>query len=107
MSIGIDHPLPVDIKIERYDIDNLTFEIPISDGDVFEPSKLQLIKSDYEFEFLPYAIDVYHVIYDGKPIETQCEFDFCLDSYDDYVIDDGESLPYGYIGSNLRPCDWL
>lgn len=32
------------------------YEIELEDGEVFDPKKLQLIKTDYELEFYPYAI---------------------------------------------------
>lgn len=36
------------------------------DVEDFNPAKLQLIKSTHEFDEIPYAIDAYCIIYDGK-----------------------------------------
>lgn len=42
------------------------FKIDLNDDEEFDSKKLQLIKSDYEVSFLPYAIVSTHIIYDGK-----------------------------------------
>ena len=42
------------------------FKSEISDDEEFDPKKLQLVKSDYEVDFLPYGIVVDHIYYDGK-----------------------------------------
>lgn len=48
----------------------VTYEIELEDDEEFDPKKLQLIKSNYEFEFLPYAIVLPFIMYDGKKIYT-------------------------------------
>lgn len=45
------------------------YEIELSDKEEFDPMKLQLVKSDYEVDFIPYGIVVDHIFYDGKKIE--------------------------------------
>lgn len=49
------------------EIDN-TFCIELEDDEVFDPKQLQLVKSDYEVEFLPYGIVSNHIVYKGKEI---------------------------------------
>jgi hypothetical protein len=44
---------------------HLVYEIEIEDDEEFDPSKLQLIKSDYELEIFPYAI-IPEISYNGK-----------------------------------------
>lgn len=45
-----------------------TFSIELQDDEEFDPKKFQLIKSDYELDFLPYAIISTTAMYDGKVI---------------------------------------
>ena len=42
------------------------YEIEIPDDEEFDPMKLQLVKSDYEVDFLPYGIVVDHIYYNGE-----------------------------------------
>lgn len=62
-----------------------TFCIELEDGEEFDPKKLQLIKSDYEVEFLPYGIVSDTIVYDGKEIllDNECEY---RDKRDDAFI---------------------
>lgn len=46
-----------------------TFCIELEDDEEFDPKKLQLIKSDYEVDFIPYGIVSDKIMYDGKEIE--------------------------------------
>lgn len=46
------------------------FDIPVED---FDPKKLQLIKSDYEFAGMPYGILASTVVYDGKEYDSPSE----------------------------------
>lgn len=45
-----------------------TFSIELQDDEEFDPKKFQLIKSDYELDFLPFAIAARMALYDGKSI---------------------------------------
>ena len=45
-----------------------TFCIELEDNEEFDPTQLQLIKSDYEVEFLPYGIVSDTIIYKDKEI---------------------------------------
>lgn len=45
-----------------------TFSIELQDDEEFDPKKFQLIKSDYELDFLPFAILSTMAMYDGKVI---------------------------------------
>ena len=56
------------------------FEIPVSPQD-FDPKKLQLIKSDYEFAEVPYAILADKIVYDGKEYRTDDCFDFAMTDF--------------------------
>lgn len=47
-----------------------TFCIELQDDEEFDPKKFQLIKSDYELSFLPYAIITSCAVYDGKLISA-------------------------------------
>lgn len=50
--------------------------IELDNDEVFDPLKLQLIKSDYEVEFLPYGIITGCIMYDGRAIPTCTETGF-------------------------------
>lgn len=45
-----------------------TFCIELEDDEEFDPKKFQLVKSDYELDFLPFAIISTMAMYDGKTI---------------------------------------
>lgn len=69
------------------------FDLDVED---FDPKKLQLIKSDYELEFLPYGIVSDAIMYDGEPIwareedlETNLEYGFTS-----YRIEQVDEMPY-------------
>ena len=66
--------------------------LELSDDDVFDPLKLQLVKSDYELEFVPYGIVVHYVVYDGKKIECINYPDFELMGSRCYLYE--EAIPY-------------
>lgn len=55
------------------------YDIELYDGEEFDPMKLQLIKSDYEVEFLPYGIITGCIWYNNRPIATISET--CFDIY--------------------------
>lgn len=46
------------------------FEIELEDNEDFDPLKLQLIKTNYELEFIPYGILTDVIVYNGKEIES-------------------------------------
>lgn len=50
--------------------------IELDSNEEFDPMKLQLIKSDYEVEFLPYGIITSNIMYDGRVIPTCTETGF-------------------------------
>lgn len=53
---------------EDFDFE-VKFHIDI-EPEEFDPKKLQLIKSDYEIDLLPYAIIMDVIMYDGKEIKV-------------------------------------
>lgn len=54
------------------DEDEYYFEsVFLIDDDNFDPKKLQLIKSDYELDFLPYGIMIDSIMYDGEVVEVE------------------------------------
>lgn len=69
-----------------------SFMIELDDREEFEPKKLQLIKSDYEVQFLPFGISVYAVVYDGKLVYMDPSEGYNVESYKQFVYD--ESQPY-------------
>ena len=68
-----DYKLRVPFYVMPYNmrayIEN-TFCIELEDDEEFDPKQLQLIKSDYEVEFLPYGIVTDEVLYKGNRIIT-------------------------------------
>lgn len=66
------------------DEDEYYFEsVFLIDDDNFDPKKLQLIKSDYELDFLPYGIMIDSIMYDGKVVEVE------------ELLDDDENYDFG------------
>lgn len=71
---------------------HFVYEIEIEDDEEFDPSKLQLIKSDYELEIFPYAI-IPEISYNGKKYYYINEEAFDLTDIDiEYVYK--EAQPY-------------
>lgn len=64
--------------VQRCDSTYAEFDylIELDDNEEFDPMKLQLIKSDYEVEFLPYGIITGCIMYDGRAIPTDTETGF-------------------------------
>lgn len=69
------------------------FRIELNDDEEFDPKKLQLIKSDYELSFLPYAIATTHIMYDGKIYRAMMGDGYYPNSYEDKHIYN-EEQPY-------------
>jgi hypothetical protein len=53
-----------------------SFCIELNDEEEFDPSQLQLEKSDYELEFLPYGIVSQYIIYKGEKIHSYSETEY-------------------------------
>ena len=69
------------------------YEIELEDNDAFDPKKVQLIKSDYELDFLPYGIITRKILYDGKEITTTDEEGYWgTNIYDVHYVN--YNLPY-------------
>lgn len=66
------------------------YEIQLNDDEEFDPKKLQLVKSNYEYEFLPYGIMTEYIVYDGKK--------FGYDTVDSITDDRGDHEPCFYTG---------
>lgn len=79
---------PVTENTDRYE-----YTIELADDEEFDPKKLQLVKSDYEVDFLPYGILAEYIMYDGKKI--------CTDSY--YEYEEEYKACYLYTGSYTWP----
>ena len=72
----------------------ITFTIELEDNEDFDSKKLQLIKSDYEFEFLPFGVVSEFIMYDGKMIQQDPDQGWeRLDTKCIEIID--YKLPYG------------
>ena len=69
------------------------FWINLEDDEEFDPKKLQLIKSDYELEFLPFGILPFYLVYNGELIASDSEYDVEDKGYHDAWIYDCE-MPY-------------
>lgn len=64
-----DHPLPVEVHVRSFQGDYPEYEIELEDDEEFDIKKLQLVKSDYEFQEAPYWIVADYIMYDGKQID--------------------------------------
>lgn len=53
-----------------------TICIELEDDEEFDPKQLQLVKSDYEVEFLPYGIVSDCILYKGKKIVVDSESEY-------------------------------
>lgn len=57
------------------------YDIELGDGELFDPKKLQLVKSEGEVEFLLSDIVIDHVMYDGREVDWRNVVGF--DEWDD------------------------
>lgn len=73
---------------------NECFMIELEDDEEFDSKKLQLIKSDYEVEFLPFGISGTKVVYDSKVITCYESEGYRDKGYWDGFVYDGDQ-PYG------------
>lgn len=73
-----------------------TFDIDLEDGEEFDPMKLQLVKTNYELEFIPYGILTNMIVYNGEEISGNDDPAEDVTSYppspETYMID--YDLPY-------------
>lgn len=96
-SENSDHPLPVELHVRTFLGDNeIDYCINLEDDEEFDIKKVQLVKSDYEIEALPYFILTEKIMYDGKEVPA-CE------GMADYFIEGRFCEEYevtGYINGN-------
>ena len=89
-----EHPLPVKIHYRYYYQQELEYIIELQDDEEFDIKKVQLIKSDYEVALFPYFILCDKILYDGKEIYYNCEYndlaDYCPEEkmYNEDEIDE-------------------
>lgn len=84
---------PFWVEQTNYCVINEAFMIELEDDEEFDPKKLQLIKSDYEVQFLPFGISVYAVVYNGKLIYMEPTDGYNVRAFDNTFIYD-EEQPY-------------
>ena len=83
------HPLPVIVRSAIDDEYEVQYEIEVM-GE-FDPKKLQLIKSDYEFIGMPYFILTDDIMYDGVKYQiSQDSYDMIDEQYDDRDAEEWE-----------------
>ena len=87
------------IQINNCDIAEC-FMIELQDDEEFDPKKLQLVKSDYEVEFLPFGISAQEIVYDGKVISCYESEGYRDKGYwDGFVYE--EDQPFGSGGRSV------
>lgn len=95
-----DHPLPVKIHYRYYYNQELEYVIELEDDEEFDIKKVQLVKSDYEVSAFPYFILCQHILYDGKEIASNDEFndwtEYCPEEkmYNEGEIEEFENGSY-------------
>ena len=75
------------IEVPIYtELDEVEFHFVLEDIDInhFNPEKLQLFKSDYEIEELPFGIIATQISYDGDTYKTVNDIEDYLDYLDQY-----------------------
>lgn len=89
-----DHPLPVEVHFRYYEEQELEYVVELEDDEEFDLKKVQLIKSDYEVQLFPYFILCSKILYDGKEVLTNDEFndwtEYCPEekTYNEGTIDE-------------------
>lgn len=90
MGPDSDHPLPCELHARIYYNQSIDYVIELADEDEFDIKKVQLEKSDYELECLPYFIAAGYILYDGKRIDTDGDMDYCpeMKMYDVWEVEE-------------------
>ena len=89
-----DHPLPVAIHFRYYYGQELEYIVELEDDEEFDIKKVQLVKEDYTCDAFPYFILCEKILYDGKDVLANDEFndwaEYCPEekSYNEAVIDE-------------------
>ena len=84
-----DHPLPVEVHARTYFRQELEYIVELPDDEEFDIKKVQLIKSDYELNGVPYFILCSKILYDGKEILCNDDWtEYCPEEkmYDEFTI---------------------
>lgn len=72
------------------------FRIELNDDEEFDPKKLQLIKSDYELQILPFAIVSDLIMYDGKYISSEPGDGYMIKNWDmPFIYEDDQPFASG------------
>lgn len=89
------HPLPVEVHYEYYYEQELEYVIRLKDDEEFDIKKVQLIKSEDEISLFPYFVLCEKILYDGKDVLANPEYnewsEYCPDeddSYDEDIIEE-------------------
>lgn len=88
-----DHPLPVEVHYRYYYSQELEYVIKLEDDEEFDLKKVQLIKEDYTCSEFPYFILCSKILYDGKEVLANDEFndwtEYCpeMKTYNTAIID--------------------
>ena len=94
--VGVPHVIHLAHMATGLGSYEFNYEIELEDDEEFDPMKLQLIKSDYEVNYLPYGIVVTEVMYDGKEIDVD-ENCLCFRNWDTkhiyYYDEDTYNIP--------------
>ena len=86
-----EHPLPVKIHYRYYYGQELEYIIELEDDEEFDIKKVQLVKSDYEISEFPYYILCQHILYNGKEIEANPDYnDWTEYCPEEKMYDEGE-----------------
>ena len=67
-----------EMLIDTLDYSQHVFEFEIEHEGEFNPKLIQLLKSDYEFQEIPYAILANKILYDGKEIPSTTFEEFVI-----------------------------
>lgn len=65
-----------------------TFCIELEDDEEFDPKKLQLIKYENEVDFIPYAIIVTDIMYNGKKIHLEFSEGYKSTEWRPFIVDE-------------------
>ena len=79
----------------NYCVINEAFMIELEDDEEFDPKKLQLIKSDYEVQFLPFGITTYAVVYNGKIVYCEPNDGYNVKHFEQFVYEDEQPFASG------------
>lgn len=65
-----DHPLPITAHVRTFANSTVWYDVNLDDNEEFDIKKVQLVKSQYEADAIPFWIIADYILYDNHKVEA-------------------------------------